>query len=148
MSDGKNDGDLSGYSSSRSDYDGLRVQEIPGEFIKLARRAAAAAGMEISPDICILNLYGTYGRLGLHQDKDERAETIRAGVPVVSISLGDSAKFLLGRHETKRFNTRDRRRIRRCPRNWRSEPASISRRIWNSLGLCPQRARGYRKIQS
>jgi len=84
------------YEPARSDYDGLVVQEIPNDFIHLAKRAAAEAGMAIEPDICILNLYTEAGRLGLHQDKDERPETIQAGIPVVSISLGDSAKFLIG----------------------------------------------------
>jgi DNA alkylation damage repair protein AlkB len=84
------------YEPTRSDYDGLSVQKIPDDFIRLARRAAAEAGMAIEPDICILNLYTEAGRLGLHQDKDERPETIQAGIPVVSISLGDSAKFLIG----------------------------------------------------
>jgi DNA alkylation damage repair protein AlkB len=84
------------YEATRSDYDGLRVQKIPNDFIQIARRAAADAGMEIEPDICILNLYSEAGRLGLHQDKDERPDTIEAGIPVVSISLGDSAKFMIG----------------------------------------------------
>lgn len=84
------------YEPTRSDYDGLPVQEIPYEFIQLARRAASDGLMSIEPDICILNLYSEAGRLGLHQDKDERPETIESGVPVVSISLGDSAKFLIG----------------------------------------------------
>ena len=34
--------------------------------------------------------------MGLHQDKDEDASTLDAGVPVVSLSIGDSARFLLG----------------------------------------------------
>ena len=34
--------------------------------------------------------------MGLHQDKDEDASTLEAGVPVVSLSLGDAARFLLG----------------------------------------------------
>jgi alkylated DNA repair dioxygenase AlkB len=36
------------------------------------------------------------GRMGLHQDKDEGRESIAAGLPVVSISLGDTARFLFG----------------------------------------------------
>jgi DNA alkylation damage repair protein AlkB len=52
--------------------------------------------MAIEPDICIMNRYTAEGRLGLHQDKDERPETLAAGVPVVSLSLGDTAKFMLG----------------------------------------------------
>jgi alkylated DNA repair dioxygenase AlkB len=32
----------------------------------------------------------------VHQDKDESPETIAAGIPVVSVSLGDTAKFMIG----------------------------------------------------
>jgi DNA oxidative demethylase len=84
------------YESTRSDYDGLPVQVLADDLKQLARRAAAAAGMRIEPDICILNYYGGGGRLGIHQDKDERPETIQAGVPVVSLSLSDSARFMIG----------------------------------------------------
>jgi Alkylated DNA repair protein len=34
--------------------------------------------------------------MGLHQDKDEGERSLAAGVPVVSISLGDTARFLFG----------------------------------------------------
>lgn len=84
------------YESSRSDYDGLLVQELPEDLKDFARRAAAEAGMTIEPDICLINCYPEAGRLGLHQDKDERPESIEAGIPVVSISLGDSARFRIG----------------------------------------------------
>ena len=30
------------------------------------------------------------------QDKDEPAETIAAGIPIVSVSLGDAARFVVG----------------------------------------------------
>ena len=84
------------YEAVRSDYDGRSVQELPPPLKVLARRIAAAANMTIDPDICLINFYPPTGRLGLHQDKDESPETIEAGIPVVSISLGDSAKFLIG----------------------------------------------------
>jgi len=84
------------YEAVRSDYDGLPVQDLPAPLKDLARRIAAAAHMTIDADICLINLYPPAGRLGLHQDKDERPATIEAGIPVVSISLGDSAKFLIG----------------------------------------------------
>ena len=35
-------------------------------------------------------------KLGVHQDKDERPETIAAGIPIVSVSLGDEARFVVG----------------------------------------------------
>ena len=44
----------------------------------------------------ILNLYDAEGRMGLHQDKDEGERSLAAGLPVVSISLGDTARFLFG----------------------------------------------------
>jgi DNA alkylation damage repair protein AlkB len=43
-----------------------------------------------------MNWYDADGRMGLHQDKDERPESIAAGLPVVSVSLGDTARFLVG----------------------------------------------------
>ena len=84
------------YEATRSDHDGLSVQELPDDLKGLARRVAAEAGMTIEPDIGLINCYPEGGRLGLHQDKDERPETIEAGIPVVSISLGDTAEFLIG----------------------------------------------------
>jgi len=84
------------YEARRSDYDGLPVQELPEDLKHLARRAAKNAGMTIAPDICLINCYPERGRLGPHQDKDEQPATIEAGIPVVSISLGASAKFVIG----------------------------------------------------
>lgn len=52
--------------------------------------------MTIDPDLCILNYYDADGRMGLHQDKDEGKASIAAGIPVVSVSLGDTARFLFG----------------------------------------------------
>jgi DNA alkylation damage repair protein AlkB len=84
------------YETTRSDYDGLPVQELPEDLKRLARRAAEEVRMTIEPDVCLINCYPEAGRLGLHQDKDERPETIETGTPVVSISLGATAKFLIG----------------------------------------------------
>jgi DNA alkylation damage repair protein AlkB len=84
------------YESVRSDFDGEPVPPLPDDFRGLAQRAARDAGFDFEPDICIMNFYRGDGRLGLHQDKDERPETLAAGVPIVSISLGDSARFLVG----------------------------------------------------
>ena len=52
--------------------------------------------MTLDPDLCILNYYDDEGRMGLHQDKDEDPSSIAAGVPVVSVSLADTARFLFG----------------------------------------------------
>ena len=34
--------------------------------------------------------------MGLHQDKDESSASLDAGFPVVSVSIGDTARFLFG----------------------------------------------------
>jgi len=84
------------YEPTRSDFDDLPAPPLPELFRLVAAEAARAAGMSLGADICILNYYDAEGRMGLHQDKDESPESIAAGVPVVSISLGDTARFLFG----------------------------------------------------
>jgi DNA alkylation damage repair protein AlkB len=84
------------YESRRSDFDDLPAPPLPANLAQLARDIAASAGMTLAPDLCILNYYDADGRMGLHQDKDESEASIAAGVPVVSISLGDAARFLFG----------------------------------------------------
>ena len=84
------------YEPTRSDFDGLPAPALPDDFRALAREAAAAVGMALEADLCILNHYDAEGRMGLHQDKDESERSIAAGLPVVSVSLGDEARFLFG----------------------------------------------------
>ena len=84
------------YEPTRSDFDGLPAPPLPEAFKSLARAIAASAGMSLEADLCILNYYEADGRMGLHQDKDESERSIAAGVPVVSVSLGDTARFLFG----------------------------------------------------
>jgi alkylated DNA repair protein (DNA oxidative demethylase) len=62
---------------------------------------AALAGTSIAPDSCLVNVYGPHARMGLHQDRDEADLT----VPVLSVSLGDTAIFRLG-GRTRRGPTR------------------------------------------
>ena len=84
------------YAATRADFDGAAVPPVPGDWVALASALAADAGFAFAPDICLINYYGGDGRMGLHQDKDESAESLTAGAPVVSISLGDAARFLFG----------------------------------------------------
>ena len=84
------------YEPTRTDFDGLPVPPLPVEFRALAREIAASVGMQLDADLCILNYYDADGRMGLHQDKDESEQSIAAGLPVVSVSLGDTARFLFG----------------------------------------------------
>jgi DNA alkylation damage repair protein AlkB len=84
------------YEPTRADFDDLPVPPIPEELRSLASEIARVVGMTLDPDVCILNHYGADGRLGLHQDKDESEATLAAGVPVVSLSIGNTARFLVG----------------------------------------------------
>jgi DNA oxidative demethylase len=84
------------YEPVRSDFDGLAAPPLPADFRALAREIAASAGMAIDPDLCLINYYDQDGRMGLHQDKDEGPTAIAAGIPIVSVSLGDTARFLFG----------------------------------------------------
>jgi len=66
---------------------------MPPVFLEVARLAALAAGFKgFMPDACLLNRYAPGARLTLHQDRDERDLT----APIVSVSLGLPAIFLLG----------------------------------------------------
>lgn len=84
------------YERQRSDHDGRPAPPLPPELARPAVEAAARVGFALDPDICLVNRYGEGGRMGLHQDKDEDASTLDAGVPVVSLSLGETGRFLLG----------------------------------------------------
>jgi len=84
------------YEDVRSDVDGRAVPPLPAVLSAIAARAASDAGFAFSPDVCIVNWYGAASRMGLHQDKDESPESIAPGAPVVSLSIGDTARFLFG----------------------------------------------------
>ena len=84
------------YETTRTDFDGLPAPPVPDEFRRIASDIARQAGMELDADLCILNYYDREGRMGLHQDKDESPESLAAGLPVVSVSVGDTARFLFG----------------------------------------------------
>src|SRR5687767_14361156 len=84
------------YEPIRTDFDQQPAPPLPDVFRGLAREIAVSVGMSLDPDVCILNYYDAEGRMGLHQDKDESAASIAGGIPVVSVSLGDTARFLFG----------------------------------------------------
>ncbi|HLG57824.1 MAG TPA: alpha-ketoglutarate-dependent dioxygenase AlkB [Vicinamibacterales bacterium] len=84
------------YVSTRADHDDAPVAPVPEEWVSLAAAAAREAGFACRPDLCLINFYGSDGRMGLHQDKDESPASLEAGKPVVSISLGNTARFLFG----------------------------------------------------
>ena len=84
------------YEDRRTDIDGLRAPELPAGLAALAAGAARVTGFDTLPDLCIVNWYGPESRMGLHQDKDESRASLEAGAPVISVSIGDSARFLFG----------------------------------------------------
>lgn len=66
---------------------------LPEVFATLARETAAEAGFgAFAPDACLINEYVPGAKLSLHQDRDEAS----FAWPIVSVSLGASATFLLG----------------------------------------------------
>lgn len=86
------------YEPTRRDHDSQPVAPVPESWARLAVQAAADAGFTIAPDICILNWYDGDGRMGLHQDAGESPASLASGVPVVSFSIGDTARFVFGGH--------------------------------------------------
>ena len=66
---------------------------MPDSFFALAQNAAKTAGFEnYSPDSCLINRYQVGAKMTLHQDKNEKDFS----QPIVSVSLGLPAIFLLG----------------------------------------------------
>lgn len=83
-----------------TDRDGYRYEALhpqtnrpwppmPDSVLGLWRRFA---GSHAEPDACLVNFYDRNARMGLHTDADEADFS----VPVLSISLGDTAVFPLG----------------------------------------------------
>jgi alkylated DNA repair protein (DNA oxidative demethylase) len=95
-----NAGDL-GWTTDRTGYRYTTLDPTTGRpwppmsppLRLLAERAAVAAGFpDFSPNACLINRYAPGARLSLHQDKNEQDYEH----PIVSVSLGLGATFLLG----------------------------------------------------
>lgn len=86
--------DRRGYRYGEHDpQSGKRWPPMPDAFLRIATRAASAAGYrDFLPDACLVNRYVPETRLSLHQDRNER--DFRQ--PIVSVSLGLPAVFLFG----------------------------------------------------
>ncbi len=91
--------DRRGYRyEARDPSSGNSWPRMPPIFLELARRAARAGGFSgFEPDACLLNRYEPGARLTLHQDRDEQDFT----APIVSVSLGLPAIFLLGGNDRR-----------------------------------------------
>ncbi|CAK9024976.1 unnamed protein product [Durusdinium trenchii] len=92
------------YCDARLDHDNLPVLALPSNLSELAQgilsdldqKCGEVIFPKMEPDTCIVNHYSASGSLGLHQDSDESEASISAGIPVLSMSFGCSARFLFG----------------------------------------------------
>ena len=85
-----------GWVSDKSGYRYQPQHPVTGKPWPQMPEALTALWDEIAASemaqCCLVNLYRAGARMGLHQDKDERA----LAAPVVSVSLGDEAIFRIG----------------------------------------------------
>ena len=81
--------DRRGYRYIDRHPSGVTWPEIPDEVMTVWRTFVPLGP---APDCCLVNFYGTEAKMGLHQDRDE-ADFAH---PVLSISLGDTARFRIG----------------------------------------------------
>ena len=82
--------DRAGYRyESHHPTTGAPWPDMPDALSELWNRDADT---DRAPDACLINLYREGAKMGLHQDADEADFS----VPVLSISLGDTAVFRLG----------------------------------------------------
>ena len=87
------------YSRTADDVDGAPVAPFPDWLGDLGRDALNAAYGRVTPydaDAALINFYDDQAKMGMHQDKEERAEA-----PVVSLSIGDACVFRFGNPDTR-----------------------------------------------
>jgi alkylated DNA repair protein (DNA oxidative demethylase) len=95
------------YDKNRTDHDNEQVAEIPEWLQQVALTALRVSEYmpeeELRPfDICICNFYTEEnGKLGIHKDDSERKSSLDTGYPVVSVSIGADAKFVIGKSRKK-----------------------------------------------
>ena len=86
-----------GWVSDRAGYRYQATHPVTGRPWPAMPAAVLALWEEITgyaapPEACLVNFYGAQAKMGLHQDRDE--EDFAA--PLLSVSLGDTARFRLG----------------------------------------------------
>lgn len=81
--------DRKGYRYEPLQPDGAPWPPIPDAALGIWR---AVSGWPDDPDCMLLNHYGEGAKMGLHRDADEG----EFAAPVVSVSLGDPARFRIG----------------------------------------------------
>lgn len=81
--------DRRGYRYAPLHPSGVPWPAIPDSVLDVWRAVSGSARL---PDCCLVNFYGADAKMGMHQDRDE----VDFAQPVVSISLGDDARFRIG----------------------------------------------------
>ncbi len=86
--------DAKGYRYERTNPStGKSWPAMPAEFLRIAEEVVADSPWpDFTPDACLVNHYAAGAKMGLHQDKDEADFS----QPIVTVSLGDSADWLIG----------------------------------------------------
>ena len=86
--------DLKGYRyETRHPGTGDPWPALPEVFLQTVGAAVAGSPWpDFVPDACLINFYGEGAKMGLHQDRDEKDFS----QPIVTVSLGDDADFLIG----------------------------------------------------
>lgn len=84
--------DRKGYRYEPRHPSGVEWPPIPDSVLAVWRDLISA---ERDPDCCLVNFYREGAKMGLHQDRDEADFSW----PVLSISLGDTARFRIGSTE-------------------------------------------------
>ena len=82
--------DKKGYRYEPSHPNGAPWPPIPQSALAIWR---AVSGWEGDPDCMLVNFYREGAKMGMHRDADEN----EWDAPVVSVSLGDPARFQMGR---------------------------------------------------
>ena len=90
--------DRNGYLYAPTHPSGTAWPAIPDSILDIWYRVAR---VDRTPECCLINYYGQAAKMGMHQDRDEA----NFNWPVVSISLGDDARFRIG-HETRGGKTK------------------------------------------
>jgi alkylated DNA repair protein (DNA oxidative demethylase) len=90
------------YTRTADDAGGAEVAPMPDRLVDLGRAAVQEAygdpeaARAYRPDTALINFYDDAARMGMHQDKDEHSDQ-----PVVSLSIGDTARFRFGNTENR-----------------------------------------------
>lgn len=86
------------YHNVRADFDQQPVPLLDPILVKLASKFTQLAFPQYNKswDIAICNQYDVGSTLGLHKDNSESLESLQAGDPIVSFSVGARCNFQMG----------------------------------------------------